>query len=104
MAKYSGLIGFKEDQKVVDGIVSSGYKEVKLKGDVLSNVRTFQESQKKYDNISIGNSLSLVASEYAFNNCSRMRYAVYAGQKWKIESIEVKRPRIIVKLGDIWNE
>lgn len=103
MAKYSGLIGFADGQVEEDGVVTVKYSEIKLRGDVLNSGYNYQNDSKKYDSITVSNQLSLIASDAICNNCSNLRYAYFAGQKWKIISFEIKRPRLIVRLGDVWN-
>ena len=51
----------------------------------------------------IATDISIVADPYAMNHSSTMVYAEVMGTKWKITSVEVQYPRLILTLGDGYN-
>ena len=67
------------------------------------NTRRLQSSGNLNDNIVIANELSIVADPYANENFHAMRYVEFMGTKWKISSVEVQYPRLILTLGDGYN-
>lgn len=55
------------------------------------------------DDITITNVISILADEFAFNNFSNIKYVEYMGSKWKVASVEVAHPRLILSLGGLYN-
>ncbi len=55
-------------------------------------------------NINLANEISIVADPFANENITSMRYVVFKGMKWKIKSVEVSYPRLILKTGGIYHE
>lgn len=105
MAKYCGFIGYVETKEIPpdSGIWKNEVTEKKYYGDSTRISRRSQTSDKVNDDINISNELSIVADPYAMNNLYNMRYAEFMGVKWKITSIEVQYPRLILTLGGVYN-
>lgn len=72
-------------------------------GDLTRNTRRLQSSGNLNDNVTISNQISIVADPFANENFHAMRYAEFMGTKWKIASVEVQYPRLILELGDVFN-
>ena len=70
---------------------------------MLRNTRRLQEAGKVNDDISVSNELSIVADPFATQNFHRMRYAEFMGVKWKITSVDVQYPRLILTMGDLYH-
>ena len=56
------------------------------------------------DNLNISNEFSIIADPFAYENFQNMRYIVFMGAKWKITSVEVQYPRLILTVGGVYNE
>ena len=104
MAKWAGVIGFGETVETTPGVWEDVVTERKYRGDLLRFNRRTQTASQINDDINISNQLSIIADPYANNNIFAMRYAVFRGAKWKITSVEVKYPRLILELGGVYNE
>lgn len=103
MAKYYGKIGYAETAETAPGVWEEQIVERSYYGDLLRNMRRLQSSDKVNDDINISNELSIVADPYAINNFYSMRYAEFMGAKWKVSSVEVQYPRLILTLGGLYN-
>lgn len=104
MAKFSGVIGFGESQRTAPGVTEDVITERKARGDVLRNSRKFSESQQTVnDDISVSNRLSVVMDPYAKEHFQNIRYVLWLGQRWKVTSIDVEPPRLILWLGGKYN-
>lgn len=103
MAKFSGMIGFATLNES-DGVWVETIKEFPYYGDIIRNSRSLQSSNHLNDDISISNEISIVADPYARNNFHMMRYVTFMGIKWKVGSVNVQFPRLILTLGDVYNE
>lgn len=104
MAKWAGVIGFGETVETAPGVWEDVVTERKYRGDLLRFNRRAQTASQVNDDINISNQLSIIADPYANNNIFAMRYVVFRGAKWKITSVEVKYPRLILELGGVYNE
>lgn len=103
MAKFCGVIGFAETKETKPGVWTEQITEHAYFGDMNRNTRRLQSSGNLNDNIVIANELSIVADPYANENFHAMRYVEFMGTKWKISSVEVQYPRLILTLGDGYN-
>ena len=103
MAKWFGVIGFAETVETKPGVWEEQITEVNYYGDVMRNSRTLQTSDQLNDNVNIANQISIVADPFANQHFHNMRYAVYMGVKWKVSTVEVQRPRLILTIGGLYN-
>lgn len=103
MAKYCGKIGFAVTEETKPGVWTEQMVERRYYGDLTRNTRRLQSSGNLNDNVTISNQISIVADPFANENFHAMRYAEYMGTKWKITSVEVQYPRLILELGDVFN-
>lgn len=101
MAKYFGKIGFADLNLVSPGVYEDVITEYEYYGDLIRNTRRLQTGDKVNDDIEISNQISIVADPYALKNFHTIRYAVYMGIKWKVTSVEVQFPRLILTLGGV---
>ena len=104
MAKFYGKIGFAEMAETTPGVWVENITEREYYGDVNRNIRRLQTGMGLNDDISISNEISIVADPYANENFHSMRYVRYMGAKWKISSVDVQYPRLILTLGGEYNE
>lgn len=104
MAKFYGEIGFLDTVETEPGVWEETFNEKSYYGDLVRNTSRWQSSEKVNDNVSLSNSISIVADPYASENFQKMRYVKFLGIKWKIESIEVQYPRLILSIGGMYNE
>lgn len=104
MAKWFGKIGFAESVETRPGVHEDKIVSREYYGDLLRNTRRLQTvSDKVNDDVNISNQISIVADPYAQENIYAMRYAEFAGTKWKIETVEVSFPRLILDLGGLYH-
>ena len=104
MTKWYGQIGFAELTETAPGVWGEEIAERPYYGDLVRNTRRLNTSDKVNDDITIANELSIVADPYATENFHMMRYAEFMNSKWKITSVEVQYPRLILELGGVYNE
>ena len=104
MARYHGKVGFlvcEDDQET--GMATERAVEKPFFGTVMEHTRRWSENDHLNDDLSLGNQISIVATDYAFKHSSAIAYATFMGQKWKVTSMRIKPPQIILTLGGIWN-
>ena len=103
MNKFYGKIGYAISEEKVPGawveqIVARSYY-----GDVIRNIRRLHTYENLNDDINVSNEISIVADAFANQNFHSMRYVEYMGTRWKVSSIEVKYPRLILSIGGVYN-
>ena len=103
MAKWFGTIGFAKTVETSPGVWQEDITEVNYYGDVMRDSRTLQSADQLNDNVNIANKISIVADPFANNHFHDMRYVKYMGAKWKVSTVEVQRPRLILTIGGLYN-
>lgn len=63
----------------------------------------WQNSSHVNDDISINNEISIIADPFALQNFSNIAYAEFLGTKWKVSSIEIQYPRLLLTVGGVYN-
>lgn len=101
--KWSGIIGYQHTEETKPGVWTPVTIEKKYYGDLTRMMKLSQTANQVNDNININNTLSIVADPYANEHYFEMKYATLSGTKWKITSVEVKYPRLILSLGGVYN-
>lgn len=103
MAKFYGVIGYGEQVEIRPGVWDDVITEYSYYGDVVRNSRRLDQADKINNDLSVGNSISIVADAYAREHFFAMRYIKWAGTLWKIANIDVESPRLILRLGGVYN-
>lgn len=104
MAKWFGIIGYAESKQTSQGVWRDEITERKYTGDVIRNSsRWSASSDSTNDDLSINNQFSILADPFAYQNFHSMKYIEFMGAKWKITSVEVQRPRLILTIGGVYN-
>ena len=103
MSKYFGQIGYVTQEEISPGIWNDVIVERSYRGDILQNIRKWEATEKKNDDLVISNRISIIADPFAYDNFSTIRYITWMGIRWKVNSIEIQRPRLILILGEVYN-
>ena len=103
MAKWFGKIGYAETVETSPGVWKEKINVRDYYGDLTRNTRRLQSADKVNDDLNISNELSIVSDPYAINNFHSMRYVEFMGAKWKINTVEVSYPRLILTFGGVYN-
>jgi hypothetical protein len=103
MAKFSGYVGYATQIEKAAGVYDDDIVEVKYYGDLIRNTRRLDAGEGVNDDISVSNSISIVADPYASEHFFAIRYIRWAGTLWKVSDVEVQSPRLILRLGGVYN-
>ena len=104
MAKFYGKIGYAEETvEVRPGVWKDIPVERPYYGDVIRNSRKLESDQKVNADISVGNSISIVADAYAYQHFFAIRYVSWQGVLWIVENVSVEPPRLVLRLGGMYN-
>lgn len=105
MAKFYGEIGYGQsvESPSGSGVFVDEITEVSYYGDVIRNTRKLESGEQLNDDISVGNSISILADQYADEHFFAIRYIRWAGALWTVTNVEVRSPRLILALGSVYN-
>ena len=81
MAKFYGVIGYAVTEETKPGVWTEKIIERMYYGDLTRNTRRLQSAEQLNDNINVAN----------------------MGAKWKVTSVEVQYPRLILTMGGVYN-
>ena len=103
MPKFCGNIGYAISKETTPGVWIEDIFERQYFGDVYRNTRKLQSGNQVNDSIDISNEISILSDPFANENFHSMRYVTYMGAKWKVSSVEVRYPRLILTVGGLYN-
>lgn len=102
--RFSGAVGYAESQETSPGVWRDVITEKTYLGDVVRNARRLEPPALTLnDDIAVENDFSIVADAYAYKYFAKIRYVVWNGSRWTVTNVEVRRPRLILTVGRIWN-
>lgn len=104
MAKWFGRIGFVETGETATDVWEGDITEKEYSGDTLKSRYRIQSTGNLNDDIIVVNEISIVADSFANENFRYMRWVEFMGAKWKITNVDVQYPRLILTIGDIYND
>lgn len=105
MARFFGEVGYGEAVETPDdsGVHVDVITERLYFGDVIRNTRKLEQGDQLNPDISVGNSISIVADQYATEHFFNIKYVKWEGVLWTVTSVEVRRPRLILDIGEVYN-
>lgn len=103
MARFYGEVGYGETVEQAPGVFEDVIIPRKYRGDVVRNARGLRDGDKVNSDITVSNSISIVADAYAYENFMSIKYVVWAGVYWIVTDVEVERPRLVLRLGGMYN-
>ena len=104
MARFAGEVGYGEPTKVAPGVTEDVITEVLYYGDIIRlSTNPDNQDEKILPDISANNAISILADERAIKHFSQIKYVRWNGVRWTVTSVEVKRPRLILNIGKVYN-
>jgi hypothetical protein len=105
--RFHGTVGYAVDEETSPGVWTEVVTEKAYYGDVIRNARRLEAPllvpPMANGRLTLENSFSIVADADAYANFLQFRYVEWEGIRWTITNVEVKRPRLILTIGDPWN-
>jgi len=104
MARFCGNVGYARQVETVPGVWTDQIVERKYYGDFSRNEQRWQSSEYVNEKFNIDNAISIIADPYAYENLQFIVYVEFMGVKWKVQSLMINRPRIVLQLGGLYNK
>ena len=116
MTRFSGRVGYGESKELTNdelvdevlvqtptGVWVDDIVEREYFGDVIRNTRELRQGEYLNADLSVQNSISIIADAYANDHFFAIRYVEWAGTRWTVSSVEVQSPRLLLRLGEVYN-
>jgi len=105
MARFFGEVGygFSAETPPGSGVWVDSVIEYSYKGDIIKNARALTPTDKLNQDISVSNSISILADQYAIEHFFDIKYVRWAGALWDVSNVDVQSPRLILSLGSVYN-
>ncbi len=105
MARFHGVVGFGSSIETSEhsGVWEDVIIELPYRGDIVKNNRKLEGANGVNDNITVGNSISIVADSYAIEHFLDIKYVRWNGNLWIVSTVTVQRPRLLLDLGSVYN-
>lgn len=104
MAKFFGKVGYGIETEIRPGVTIHDYTEREYSGDVIRNFRRYEPSDKVNDDLNINNTISILADPFAYQNFHSILYVEFMNALWKVTSVEVQFPRLLLTIGGVYND
>lgn len=103
MAKFYGVVGYGFSVETDPGVWEDNIVVKPYFGDVVRNTRRSSEGQQVNNDLTVSNSIEIVADAYANEHFFAIRYVMWQGVAWQVTEVEVRRPRLALRLGGVYN-
>lgn len=104
MARFFGKVGYGVTVETAPDVWSDSITERDYYGEVLNETVSHVESDKVNEDLRLSSRISIVADPFALGHYSDIKYIVdESGVAWSVSSVQIKRPRLILSTGGVWN-
>lgn len=102
--RFFGAVGYATPAvETAPDVYVEGIVEYQYFGDVVTNSRQLEVGDKVNNDLSINNSISILADEYAFLHFYAIRYVEWAGVLWTVTEVTAQSPRLLLRLGGVYH-
>lgn len=103
MTRFAGTVGFGVSTEIRPGVFQDVITEKSYFGDVTREARQAISSEKVNDDITVEHTIEIVADAFASDNFFAMRYVRWGGTLWKVSNVEIRAPRLLLRLGGAYH-
>lgn len=107
MAKFFGQIGFavttEPDPINHPGVFLDDVVERDYFGDIIRNNARWDSASQANDNFNLDCQFSILLDPFAEQNCQKIVYIKHLGERWKVKTINLQYPRLLLTVGGIYN-
>ena len=105
MGRFYGEVGYgiSVEDPPLSGVWVDSIAEYTYTGDVVRNIMRSENDDKLNNDILVNNSVSIIADQYAMEHFFNIKYVRWEGVLWAVSSVEVRRPRLVLNLGSVYN-
>ena len=101
--KFSGKVGYRVVEETRPGYWEPRIIERKYIGEVIQTAWHSQAAAEgTNDNPSLNAQIEIVADAFAWAHYGSIIYVDWENSKWKVSSIQVRRPRLILNFSSLY--
>lgn len=101
--KFYGVVAYAVTEEVAPDVWKEVIVEKHYRGNITRATRRLREEEKVNDDIRLSNEVRILADAFAYQNFQNIRYVEWMGTKWKVQTVMVERPRLVLELGGVYN-
>nr|DAJ87813.1 MAG TPA: hypothetical protein [Caudoviricetes sp.] len=102
MSRFSGKLGFVMTRETEEGVWLEDVVEIPVKGTIRSLwVRNDNNASVNTD-LRLTNEISVLMDTKIKTHLETLKYVVWKGSKWEVQSIGVNYPRLTINLGGLY--
>lgn len=102
MSRFSGKLGFVMTRETVEGVWLEDRVEIPAKGTIRSLYIRNDNSSSTNTNLRLTNEVSILLDSKIETYLETLKYVVWKGSKWEVQSIGVNYPRLTINLGGLY--
>ena len=99
MSRFSGKLGFVMTREMEEGVWLEDFVELPAKGTIRSLYVRNDNSSSANTNLRLTNEISILMDTKIESYLETLKYVVWKGSKWVVQSIGVNYPRLTINLG-----
>lgn len=102
MSRFSGKLGFVMTHETEEGVWLENFVEIPVKGIIRSLYARNDNSSSVNTNLRLTNEISILMDTKIETYLETLKYVVWKGSKWEVQSIGVNYPRLTINLGGLY--
>ena len=102
MSRFSGMLGFVMTHETEEGVWLENVVELAVKGTIRSLYVRNDNSSSANTNLRLTNEISVLMDSNLQTYLETLKYVVWKGSKWEVQSIGVNYPRLTINLGGLY--
>lgn len=102
MSRFSGKLGFVMTRETEEGVWLEDRVEVPAKGSIRSLYIRNDNNSSANTNLRLTNEVSILLNSKIQTHLETLKYVVWKGSKWEVQSIGVNYPRLTINLGGLY--
>lgn len=102
MSRFSGKLGFVTTRETEEGVWLEDIIEIPAKGTIRTLYVRNDNSSSVNTDLRLTNEVSILMNSKIQMNVQSLKYVVWKGSKWAVQSIGVNYPRLTINLGGLY--
>lgn len=102
MSRFSGKLGFVMTHETEEGVWLEDNVEIPTKGTIRSLYVRNDNNSSVNTNLRLTNEVSILLNSKIQTYLETLKYVVWKGSKWEVQSIGVNYPRLTINLGGLY--
>lgn len=102
MPRFSGKLGFVITRETEEGVWLEDKIEIPAKGTIRSLHVRNDNSASVNSNLRLTNEVSILLNSKIQTYLETLKYVIWKGSKWEVQSIGVNYPRLTINLGGLY--